>query len=64
MKLTAFFTIVGLVASVAASPVPEPEVPANLESRSCPAGIVLEGCLRLCKTDKCRRCCNQTCVIC
>ncbi|KAL2142656.1 hypothetical protein VTI28DRAFT_870 [Corynascus sepedonium] len=64
MKLTGIFTVIGLVASVVASPVPEPEVPANIERRSCPAGNILESCIVQCRTAKCRACCNVGCVIC
>ena len=33
-------------------------------ARSCPAGIILESCLRLCSTAKCRSCCNVGCTTC
>lgn len=33
-------------------------------ARSCPAGIILESCLRQCSTAKCRSCCNVGCTTC
>ncbi|KAK3898382.1 hypothetical protein C8A05DRAFT_38030 [Staphylotrichum tortipilum] len=63
MKLTALVTIFGLVATAAANPLPDAET-GKLEARNCPAGIILESCLRLCSTAKCRSCCNVGCTTC
>ncbi|KAK4124502.1 hypothetical protein N657DRAFT_644744 [Parathielavia appendiculata] len=65
MKLTAILTVVGLAITAAANPVPVPEAePAQLEARNCPAGVILESCLRQCKTTKCRNCCYVGCATC
>ncbi len=32
--------------------------------RSCPAGVILESCLKYCSTSKCIACCNKSCATC